>query len=116
MKNLHGENDVRLNTVVIIINILFSPLPENWDYRLALNVTRRGQAVPIRSALRTSYIILILIGLFVISWTPYAVITFVSQFGNNHIEPWVSALPALFAKVITNICSFVRQSKAAYEP
>ncbi|VVC31550.1 G protein-coupled receptor, rhodopsin-like,GPCR, rhodopsin-like, 7TM [Cinara cedri] len=73
---------------------------ESWDYRLSLNVARRGQAVPIRSALRTSYIILILIGLFMISWTPYAVVTFVGQFGDEKtkIEPWISALPALCAK------------------
>lgn len=72
---------------------------ESWDYRLALNVARRGQAVPIRSALRTSYIILILIGLFIASWTPYAVVTFVGQFGGQtKIEPWISALPAICAK------------------
>lgn len=78
--------------------ILFT---ESWDYRLALNVSRRGQAVPIRSALRTSYIILILIGLFLASWTPYAVVTCFGQFADNgaNIPPWVSALPALCAKV-----------------
>lgn len=36
------------------------------------------------------------------SWTPYAVVTFIGQFGpdNTHIEPWISALPALCAKVV----------------
>lgn len=78
---------------------------DNCDYRLSLNVIRKGQAVPIRSALRTSYIILILIGLFMASWTPYAVVTFVGQFGDNTtpIKPWISALPALCAKVKVTI-------------
>lgn len=36
-----------------------------------------------------------------VSWTPYAVVTFVGQFGDEktHIKPWISALPALCAKV-----------------
>jgi len=87
------------NAIFYLLKNLF--FPESWDYRLALNVSRRGQAVPIRSALRTSYIILILIGLFIASWTPYAVVTFVGQFGDSQtkIEPWISALPAICAKV-----------------
>lgn len=92
--------------------ILFT---ESWDYRLALNVNRRGQAVPIRSALRTSYIILILIGLFLISWTPYAVVTCFGQFADNgaKIAPWISALPALCAKVSSTYINhhmFIRKS------
>ncbi|XP_025421001.1 rhodopsin, GQ-coupled-like, partial [Sipha flava] len=73
---------------------------ESLKCRLSLNVPKQGQAVPIRSALRTSYIILVLIGLFMMSWTPYAVVTFFGQFGADDmkIEPWVSALPALCAK------------------
>lgn len=86
--------------IIVVVGIVVH-FSDGWDYKMTLNVKRQGQAVPIRSALRTSYIILILIGLFLISWTPYAVITFVGQFGGDHIhiEPWVSALPALFAKV-----------------
>jgi len=39
--------------------------------------------------------------LFIASWTPYAVVTFIGQFGDSQtkIEPWVSALPAICAKV-----------------
>ncbi|XP_050428171.1 rhodopsin, GQ-coupled-like isoform X2 [Adelges cooleyi] len=72
---------------------------DSLDCRLALNVARRDQAVPIRSAFRTSYIILVLIALFMISWTPYAVVTAIGQFGDQQlITPWISALPALCAK------------------
>jgi len=93
------------NAIFYLLKNLFF-FTESWDYRLALNVARRGQAVPIRSALRTSYIILILIGLFIASWTPYAVVTFVGQFGGQtKIEPWISALPAICAKVChMNLC------------
>lgn len=77
-------------------------LTDSWDYRVSLKNERRGQAVPIRSALRTSYIILVLIGLFLTSWTPYALVTLVGQFGDEttKIEPWISALPAICAKVV----------------
>lgn len=81
--------------------MFFIYFTESLNCRLSLNVPKQGQAVPIRSALRTSYIILVLIGLFMMSWTPYAVVTFVGQFGADDmkLEPWVSALPALCAKV-----------------
>lgn len=43
--------------------------------------------------------VLTLILLFTISWSPYATVSFIGQFGDvTLLTPWVSALPALFAK------------------
>lgn len=43
--------------------------------------------------------VLTLILLFTISWSPYATVSFIGQFGDVRLlTPWVSALPALFAK------------------
>ncbi|CAH0386546.1 unnamed protein product [Bemisia tabaci] len=54
---------------------------------------------PARSTVKTAEIILMLVVLFLVAWTPYAVVTLIGQFGNPLlITPWVSALPALFAK------------------
>ncbi|XP_054258107.1 rhodopsin-like [Macrosteles quadrilineatus] len=51
------------------------------------------------STVRTAEIIFVLVLLFIISWTPYAVITFIGQFGPREwLNPWVTALPAFFAK------------------
>jgi hypothetical protein len=39
--------------------------------------------------------------MYVIAWTPYAVVTFAAQFGSNieaFINPYTTSLPALFAK------------------
>ncbi|XP_054278962.1 melanopsin-A-like [Macrosteles quadrilineatus] len=54
---------------------------------------------PLASSFRTAEIILVLVVLFLISWTPYALVTLVAQFGDQKlITPWVAALPAFFAK------------------
>ncbi|XP_075215320.1 rhodopsin, GQ-coupled-like [Lycorma delicatula] len=54
---------------------------------------------PASSTIRTAEIILTLVLLFLLSWTPYAVVTLIGQFGNQGlVTPWVSALPAFFAK------------------
>ncbi|XP_050536762.1 rhodopsin, GQ-coupled-like isoform X2 [Daktulosphaira vitifoliae] len=72
---------------------------DSCDNKFSLNVPRRDQSMPIRSALRTSYIILILIALFMIAWTPYAIVTAIGQFGEKTLlKPWISSLPAIFAK------------------
>ncbi|RZF46997.1 hypothetical protein LSTR_LSTR014303 [Laodelphax striatellus] len=56
-------------------------------------------AAPVSSTIRTAEIILVLVVLFMISWTPYAIVTLIGQFGNKGvITPWLSALPAFFAK------------------
>ncbi|XP_045114177.1 rhodopsin-like isoform X2 [Portunus trituberculatus] len=52
-----------------------------------------------RTDLRTAQMVLTLILLFTISWSPYATVSFIGQFGDVRLlTPWVSALPALFAK------------------
>ncbi|XP_046667713.1 rhodopsin, GQ-coupled-like [Homalodisca vitripennis] len=54
---------------------------------------------PLSSSFRTAEIILVLVILFLVSWTPYAVVTFIAQFGDPRlVTPWVAALPAIFAK------------------
>nr|BAQ54936.1 opsin, arthropsin type [Indolestes peregrinus] len=51
------------------------------------------------NAVRTAEVILTLILLFLISWTPYSVISLIGQFGDmQKITPWTATLPAIFAK------------------
>ncbi|KAI5702904.1 hypothetical protein M8J75_005466 [Diaphorina citri] len=65
-------------------------------YKLAMPIHR---ATPLNSAVRTAQILLMLVICFLLAWTPYAVITFIGQFGDaSLITPWVSATPAIFAK------------------
>ncbi|XP_045593902.1 opsin, ultraviolet-sensitive [Procambarus clarkii] len=52
-----------------------------------------------RNDLRTAQMVLTLIVLFIVSWSPYAVISIIGQFGEVRLlTPWVATLPALFAK------------------
>ncbi|XP_024084814.1 rhodopsin, GQ-coupled-like [Cimex lectularius] len=52
------------------------------------------------TSLKTAEIIFILIAFFFLSWTPYAVITFIGHFGPEGIlNPWITAMPAYFAKM-----------------
>lgn len=52
-----------------------------------------------RNDLRTAQMVLTLIMLFTISWSPYATVSLIGQFGDlSLLTPWVSTLPALFAK------------------
>nr|XP_053635810.1 rhodopsin-like [Cherax quadricarinatus] len=49
--------------------------------------------------LRTAQMVLTLIMLFAISWSPYATVSLIGQFGEVRVlTPWVTSLPALFAK------------------
>nr|BAQ54880.1 opsin, arthropsin type [Epiophlebia superstes] len=51
------------------------------------------------NAVRTAEVILTLVLLFLISWTPYSVISLIGQFGDiQRITPWTATLPAIFAK------------------
>nr|ANF89421.1 arthopsin 2 [Limulus polyphemus] len=55
-----------------------------------------------RSDFKSAIMILCVIGLFLLSWSPYAAIATIGQFCNSsYITPWVSAMPALFAKMST---------------
>ncbi|XP_064103928.1 melanopsin-like [Macrobrachium nipponense] len=52
-----------------------------------------------RNDLRTAQMVLTLILLFIISWSPYATVSLIGQFGDVRLlTPWVTTLPALFAK------------------
>lgn len=54
---------------------------------------------PHSTTVRTIEIIATLVTLFLLSWTPYAVVTLIGQFGDlSLMTPWVSSLPAYFAK------------------
>ncbi|XP_049857920.1 melanopsin-like [Schistocerca gregaria] len=54
---------------------------------------------PCSSTVRSLEIIVTLVLLFLISWTPYTVVTLIGQFGDeSFITPWVASLPAFFAK------------------
>nr|CCP46948.1 Ek arthropsin [Euperipatoides kanangrensis] len=52
--------------------------------------------------IQAAKIAFVIIILFCLSWIPYAIITLIGQFGNKTlITPWVSTLPAVFAKAST---------------
>ncbi|XP_071539258.1 melanopsin-like [Panulirus ornatus] len=66
--------------------------------RLLITHTTRSPS-PRRNDLRTAQMVLTLILLFTISWSPYATISLIGQFGDIRLlTPWVTSLPALFAK------------------
>ncbi|XP_022247174.1 rhodopsin, GQ-coupled-like [Limulus polyphemus] len=59
-------------------------------------ITRR------RSDCKSAEMILCIIGLFLLSWTPYAIVATIGQFWDtNVVTPWVSAIPSFFAKMST---------------
>ncbi|CAL8126664.1 unnamed protein product [Orchesella dallaii] len=54
---------------------------------------------PTRSDLKTAQVILSIIVCFLVSWTPYAIISMIGQFGDaSLLSPLSTALPAVFAK------------------
>ncbi|KAK7070417.1 hypothetical protein SK128_021346 [Halocaridina rubra] len=63
-------------------------------------LTRAGSRAPARrNDLKTAQMVLTLILLFIISWSPYATVSLIGQFGDiRFLTPWMSTLPALFAK------------------
>ncbi|CAG7838004.1 unnamed protein product, partial [Allacma fusca] len=66
-------------------------------------VTRNGivhnKRRPTKNDLRTAQVILTIIVCFLMSWTPYAVVSVVGQFGDaSSLTPLGTALPAIFAK------------------
>ncbi|KAG8175379.1 hypothetical protein JTE90_018064 [Oedothorax gibbosus] len=55
-----------------------------------------------RNDYKAAEMIMFVIAMFLVSWTPYSLIACVGQFGNTDlITPWVSVLPSLFAKAST---------------
>ena len=51
--------------------------------------------------LRLVKMLCLIVLMFIIAWTPYAVVTLAAQFGSNiqaYINPYTTSLPALFAK------------------
>ncbi|XP_049952508.1 melanopsin-like [Schistocerca serialis cubense] len=58
-----------------------------------------AQLQPYSSTVRTVEIIVTLVLLFLMSWTPYTVVTLIGQFGDQAlVTPWVASLAAFFAK------------------
>lgn len=55
-----------------------------------------------RNDYKAAEMIMLVIAMFLMSWTPYSFIAYIGQFGNiDFISPWVSVLPSLFAKMST---------------
>ncbi|KAF8795597.1 Rhodopsin like protein [Argiope bruennichi] len=66
------------------------------------HVTKSSHSKVKRSEYRAAEMILMVIALFLISWTPYSLIACLGQFGDKSLlTPWVSVLPSLFAKMST---------------
>ncbi|XP_035205617.1 rhodopsin, GQ-coupled-like, partial [Stegodyphus dumicola] len=55
-----------------------------------------------RNDYKAAEMIMFVIAMFLLSWTPYSLVAIIGQFGNTRIlTPWVSVLPSLFAKMST---------------
>ncbi|GFV40841.1 rhodopsin [Trichonephila clavipes] len=66
------------------------------------HVTKVNRSKVKKSEYRAAEMILMVIALFLISWTPYSLIACLGQFGDRSLlTPWVSVLPSLFAKMST---------------
>lgn len=62
------------------------------------------RAAVIRREIQATKTVLIFVGVFCISWLPYAVIVLFAHFGTDieeHVTPLTASLPALFAKTST---------------
>ncbi|XP_054724911.1 rhodopsin-like [Uloborus diversus] len=55
-----------------------------------------------RNDYKAAEMVMFVIAMFLLSWTPYSLIAIIGQFGNPVVlTPWVSVLPSLFAKMST---------------
>lgn len=62
----------------------------------------------LRSDLKSAEMILIIIGVFLLSWTPYAIVAILGQFGDlDLLTPWMSYVPCIFAKMSTMYNPFI---------
>ena len=60
---------------------------------------RQGQAQQ-KAEIKTAKIAMTIIVTYLLSWTPYATVALIAQFGNAlYVTPYVSELPVMFAKV-----------------
>jgi len=86
---------------VCYITILFSVISHSRDMAVLTMSSQKSAYRKLRrqTEIRTAQIIVMLILLYLLAWTPYAVITFIGQFGPEGIlTPWVTVFPAYFAK------------------
>ena len=63
--------------------------------------SRNNSSIYFKREIKLVKMICLIILMFTISWTPYALVTFAAQFGSNieaYINPYTTALPAFFAK------------------
>lgn len=92
--------------VVCYIGILIVVYQHEKEMKKTLGGIRRQNVSQQRDKkldTKTAKIIFTLIMLFLISWSPYAMVTLLAQFGSDkfRVTPWMSSLPALFAKSST---------------
>ena len=63
--------------------------------------SRKNISIYSKRDIKLIKMVCLIVLMFVIAWTPYAVVTFAAQFGSNieaYINPYTTSLPALFAK------------------
>ena len=80
-----------------------SPLTglNNGDKRRVESESNQNTLVYVNRESRIVKTILIIVGMYCVAWTPYAVVTFYAQFGNDityFVTPYTTSIPALFAK------------------
>lgn len=52
--------------------------------------------------IRTAKLVMMVISLFVIAWSPYALVALLGQFGpKGAVSPWMAMIPSVFAKSST---------------
>ncbi|CAG0894133.1 unnamed protein product [Darwinula stevensoni] len=87
---------------IILLSYLF--IIRTFRQLKEVGETMENGNVPIRETrkrteFRVAKIIFVLIVLFLMSWTPYTIISFIAIFGDIElITPWASAAPVVFAK------------------
>ena len=73
----------------------------NYSENLNSNQSRKKKSNYSNKEIKLVKMVCVIVLMFVIAWTPYAVVTLAAQFGSNiaaYINPYTTSLPALFAK------------------
>ena len=90
-------------TIILFYTLLIRQLnPNCHDQKFAIEFRHSSRGRQFRNDIAAAKSALVIIGAFLIAWSPYALVATYAQFGSNiqqYITPFVASLPALFAKV-----------------
>ena len=102
-KSITSSQNTNLNS--LNINLESSLNQENKKLSTITVMSKISQnfknSISSKRELKLVKMVCIIVLMFVIAWTPYAVVTLAAQFGSNieaYINPYTTSMPALFAK------------------